>query len=178
MQGTHELLQNTENRHCLARFVFVDATACVICSVLGWQNRKTLYIPVDDRLEPEHKQQKGYDAWHKQAMTYNPAAFRLALWFASYQIKDTIDTLRWDGGTEYLVHHLFTILTAWGSMYPGECAKRKSSCIYTQDHMDRHGNQHTLFAFVHRLTRFFSFYPSGLQHKFLLFASSSLITPR
>lgn len=50
---------------------------------------------------------------------YHPESFRVGLFFFSYQLKNTIDTIVWDDGPEFIVHHLLSMMVAGGSLYPG-----------------------------------------------------------
>jgi TLC domain len=111
-QHWHVLLEQETNRQILARHFFVDCFSCTLCAYLGWQTRRESLYPVLRGTIPV----AGYE---QRLFTYSPAGFRLALVFFWYQVKNLVDTIVWDDGPEFIFHHVFSMITAWGSMTPG-----------------------------------------------------------
>ena len=114
MQHWHPLLHDERNRQVLARHVGVDALSCALCSLLGWLAAQQS-IPTFDLL----RRSTAKAACDERLFTYHPAAFRCSLMFFAYQVKNLYDSYVWNDGVEFLFHHLFSLLTAWGSLYPG-----------------------------------------------------------
>ena len=46
---------------------------------------------------------------------------RLMLLFFSYQVKNMYDTIIWNDGVVYIIHHICAGFAAWGGMFPGYC---------------------------------------------------------
>jgi len=110
-QHQHPILQNETNRLILARHVGVDTLSCTIVAILGvytldavdlWKRDKTLH----------------HAAYDQRLFTYHPAGYRIALFFFWYQIKNLYDTIIWKDGPEFIFHHVFSLITAWGALYP------------------------------------------------------------
>lgn len=110
-QHWHPLLEIETNRQILARHVFVDTLSCTICAWLGWSCRDFALYPVLSG--------KFASTYQQRLFTYNPAAFRIALVFFWYQVKNLFDTIVWNDGPEFIFHHVFSMITAWGAMTPG-----------------------------------------------------------
>lgn len=111
-QHLHPLLEVEVNRQILARHLFVDTFSCAVVATLGWFLR-------DYSLYPVLKRQVPLAGFEQRLFTYNPSAFRLSLFFFAYQIKNSIDTVIWNDGPEFIFHHVFSLITAWGAMTPG-----------------------------------------------------------
>lgn len=111
-QHWHPLLDDVTNRQILARHLFVDTFSCGVVATLGWFLRDYSLYPVLRNTVP-------LAAFDQRLFTYNPAAFRLSLFFFWYQIKNSIDTVLWNDGPEFIFHHVFSLITAWGAMTPG-----------------------------------------------------------
>lgn len=58
----------------------------------------------------------GYET---RLFSYHPAAFRIALVFFAYQIKNLADTIVWGDGPEYIFHHVLSMTASYMAMYPG-----------------------------------------------------------
>ena len=128
MQDSHPLLENETHRQILARHIGVDTLSCFVVAVLGWWSRGLLQGAVDDTLRRSfHKNYKSNKtsnpmplAAHDQRLyTYHAGAFRVCLFFFFYQIKNLADTLVWNDGPEFIFHHVFSLLTAYGAMTSG-----------------------------------------------------------
>ena len=57
--------------------------------------------------------------YKKRLWSYIPGAHQTLLIFVAYQVKNLYDTFIWDDGVEFIVHHVFSFIAGWGSMYPG-----------------------------------------------------------
>jgi TLC domain len=111
-QHWHVLLENATNRHILARHLFVDTLSCAICALCGWLSRKESFYPfVNGTISAADFEQRLY--------AFSPHGFRVSLFFFWYQVKNLIDTIVWNDGPEYVFHHVFSIFTALGAMFPG-----------------------------------------------------------
>lgn len=116
-QESHELFENEVNRQILARHLGVDTLSCLLCAATGWHARH-VFQPVVDALKG--KKNAMPEAGHEQRLyTYHPGAFRVALIFLGYQLKNLVDTIVWNDGPEFIFHHVFSIFTAYGSMSGG-----------------------------------------------------------
>jgi TLC domain len=49
---------------------------------------------------------------------YSEAA-RLSVFFLAFQLKNSYDTLVWNDGIVFVIHHALTLATVWGTLYPG-----------------------------------------------------------
>jgi hypothetical protein len=58
-------------------------------------------------------------AYEQRMYTYRPEGFRISLFFIVYSFKNTIDTIIWDDGIEFIIHHSLCLFTAWGALFPG-----------------------------------------------------------
>jgi hypothetical protein len=117
-QHVHPMLSESErNRNILARHIGVDAMACFAVAVVGMRNAHLLddikahTFGRSDSMKPED--------YKRRMFTYHPAAQQTLLLFLAYQIKNFYDSWVWNDGVVFLLHHLFSGLTAWGAMYPG-----------------------------------------------------------
>jgi hypothetical protein len=111
------LLEDPTNRGILARHVGVDALSCFVVAGLGWRAR---YIN-QDIVDATLRGKKGAMpvAFENRVFKYYPEAMRISLFFFAYQIKNTYDTIVWNDGPEFIAHHILTLLTAWGALFPG-----------------------------------------------------------
>jgi hypothetical protein len=119
----HELLAIETNRQIIARHVGVDALACVIVFWLGWKS-KHLHAELFQTRESATSNKKDASpslaaTYASRLFTYQPSGFRIALLFFVYQVKNLYDSYVWKDGYEYLFHHIFSLITAWGCMFPG-----------------------------------------------------------
>lgn len=116
-QDQHPLLEIEVNRLILARHIFVDTFSCVVMATLGWWNRHTGITAIYRALlgDPKSMTRAGCEA---RMFAFHPGSFRLGLFFTSYQLKNMIDTIVWNDGPEYIVHHLLSMIVSGGSIYP------------------------------------------------------------
>lgn len=118
MRSMHPLLENETNRSILARHVGVDAFSCFVVFVMGWKSRYLLngvlpapFGPANDRVTPS--------TFEGRIFGSHPTATALTLFFFSYQLKNTFDTIVWDDGALFIAHHILTLGTAWTPLiYP------------------------------------------------------------
>jgi hypothetical protein len=61
------------------------------------------------------------ETYEERIFAYHPASQRLTLFFFTYQVKNMYDTLYWNDGIEFVLHHILAGAAAWGGMYPGCC---------------------------------------------------------
>jgi hypothetical protein len=111
-QHYHVLLEDERNRQILARHIFVDTMSCTICAILGYMSRYESFYPIMKGTIP-------LAAYDQRLFTYMPNGFRLTLFFFWYQVKNLVDTILWNDGPEYIFHHVFSLITAYGAMNPG-----------------------------------------------------------
>jgi hypothetical protein len=130
MQDKHPILQDETHRHILARHIGVDALSCLIVALLGWGSRHVCAGPVQAATATLWRRNGGNNnsrhsdampaAGHEQRLyTYHPAGFRIAALFFFYQVKNMYDTVVWNDGPEFIFHHVFSLITAWGAMSTG-----------------------------------------------------------
>ena len=118
----HELLENETNRQILARHVGVDALACLVVFAMGWTSRHLhfgLFESIFSKANDLKRNSMPKAAYPARLFTYQPSGFRVALLFFVYQIKNLYDSFAWNDGPEYIFHHIFSLITAWGCMFPG-----------------------------------------------------------
>ncbi len=116
-RDAHELFENEVNRQILARHLGVDTLSCLLCAATGWQARE-VFEPLMAALRG-HKNAMPAAGHEQRLYTYHPGAFRVALIFLGYQLKNLVDTIAWNDGPEFIFHHVFSIFTAYGSMSSG-----------------------------------------------------------
>ncbi|GKY92951.1 hypothetical protein MPSEU_000264000 [Mayamaea pseudoterrestris] len=117
----HELMVIERNRQIIARHMGVDALACLVVFVCGWRS-KHLHADLFASKTQQGKKESGSSSlqatYASRLFTYQPSGFRIALLFFVYQIKNLYDSYVWSDGPEYLFHHVFSLVTAWGCMFP------------------------------------------------------------
>ena len=57
--------------------------------------------------------------FESRMFTYQPASFRLCLFFFCYQIKNMYDTIIWNDGPEFVAHHVMCMFVAYGTLVHG-----------------------------------------------------------
>jgi hypothetical protein len=129
LRGLPPCLAPDAHRRVVARHVGVDALACALCSLLGLA--ATLSLPRDKggpyslasalrlgRAEGGKPAAAGGGGMEHRLLAYHPAAVRTATVFLAYQVKNLYDSYVWGDGPEFLAHHVFSIVTAWGGTVP------------------------------------------------------------
>lgn len=110
----HPILEDETSRQILARHIGVDATSCFVVATLGWRARHV----AQDFIDAMFRKRKNAMplAYEGRMFTYHPEAQRVTLFFLSYQLKNTYDTIMWDDGIIFILHHVLTLFTIWGAM--------------------------------------------------------------
>lgn len=111
----HPVLENETSRHILARHIGVDTLSCFVVAFLGWKARYVVQPLVDATIGG--KKNAMPVAYEGRMFTYHPECQRLILFFVAYQIKNTYDTIVWNDGILFIVHHILTLLTSWGALH-------------------------------------------------------------
>ncbi|KAL3904612.1 MAG: hypothetical protein SGILL_009998, partial [Bacillariaceae sp.] len=113
----HPILENETNRQILARHVGVDAFSCFVVAFLGYQARHIVHDMVDAAFG--RKKNAMPVAYEQRMFMYRPEAARITLFFFAYQVKNTYDTIVWNDGLLFIMHHVLTLFTAWGALVQG-----------------------------------------------------------
>ena len=116
MKGLHPILEDETNRFILARHIGVDFLSCFIVAALGWNARHIAYDMVTATFGGKNAMAPA--GFEQRVFTYHPAAFRIALFFFAFQVKNLWDTIMWNDGPEYVFHHLASMIASWGALYP------------------------------------------------------------
>mmetsp|Transcript_21994 Transcript_21994/g.33595 ORF Transcript_21994/g.33595 Transcript_21994/m.33595 type:complete len:302 (-) Transcript_21994:117-1022(-) len=115
LKDMNPILEDETNRNILARHIGVDTTSCFICSYLGFKARHIMKDIYDSifHFKPVPK------AFENRMFKYYPETARISLFFMAYQIKNSYDTIVWNDGAIFVFHHILSLTTCWGSMFPG-----------------------------------------------------------
>ena len=111
----HPILEDETSRQILARHVGVDATSCFVVATLGWRARHVAQDFID-AIFGKRKNAMPL-AYEGRMFTYQPEAQRVTLFFLAYQLKNTYDTIVWDDGIIFIIHHVLTLFTIVSSLY-------------------------------------------------------------
>lgn len=114
IKDMHPILEDETSRQILARHVGVDATSCFVVATLGWRARHVAQDFID-AIFGKRKNAMPL-AYEGRMFTYQPEAQRVTLFFLAYQLKNTYDTIVWDDGIIFIIHHVLTLFTIWGAM--------------------------------------------------------------
>ena len=135
------ILEIEVNRHIIARHMAVDFFSLVVCATVAIANRhvcteiithffdttaingktttRTNNTKVKENSSSPLPMSK--ETYEERIFAYHPAAQRLTLFFFTYQVKNMYDTIYWNDGIEFVLHHILAGAAAWGGMYPGCC---------------------------------------------------------
>lgn len=113
IQDSHPILEEEVNRWILARHIGVDALSCFVVAFLGYTSRSVVQEMLPGRAGGATLTAGGYEA---RMFTYHPAAQRITVFFVAYQLKNTYDTIVWDDGIIFIIHHVLTLVTTWGAL--------------------------------------------------------------
>ena len=116
MKDWHPVLEDDTNRLILARHVGVDSMACFIVTYLGFKARHVMKELTDVVFGRTPAMTKAYE---NRMFKYQPEAARISLFFLSYQLKNMYDTIVWDDGALFIAHHVLTLGTIYGALWPG-----------------------------------------------------------
>jgi len=114
IKAYHPILEDDIGRKVLARHVGVDAVSCFVVAYLGWTGRHVVQDLIDATIGG--KKNAMPVAYEGRMFTYQPVAQRIALFFVAYQIKNTYDTIVWNDGIIFILHHVLTLFTTWGAL--------------------------------------------------------------
>jgi len=120
-QHLHPLLAIELNRHILARHIGVDVMGCLSVAFIGLRNRDVIRDMIPGGItfkRSDSMPEAGYEA---RLFTYHPSGQHVLLFFFAYQTKNMFDSIVWNDGIIFILHHLLSGAAAWGGMYPG-CA--------------------------------------------------------
>ena len=117
------MLEDETNRNILARHVGIDAFSCFGVVYLGWYCCDVAWSMLAATWWPS-KRGTGESsvnhavpvAYENRIYAYDPAAHRLILFFFSYQLKNTYDTIVWNDGIEFIIHHALCLLIAYPAL--------------------------------------------------------------
>jgi hypothetical protein len=144
------ILEVERHRHILARHIAVDFFALVVCAYVAISNRHVCMEMISHGMSfvyngdrDDDRERRGGDAttttttttggttggkklmcesrFEERIFNYHPGSQRLVLFFFVYQVKNMHDTLYWNDGIEFVLHHILAGMAAWGGMYPGCC---------------------------------------------------------
>jgi hypothetical protein len=112
------LLENETNRFILARHVGTDFLCCATVAVLGAACFTSVCPDFLDAAAGKAgaMPKAGFE---QRMFTYQPAAFRMSLFFFAYQMKNMYDTIVWHDGIEFVMHHLLCFCVAYGVLKHG-----------------------------------------------------------
>jgi hypothetical protein len=113
----HPILENETNRQILARHIGIDTVCCMVVAYLGMKNTHVCQDIISHVLHGKNSMPLA--GFEKRLFTYFPASQQIALVFFAYQVKNMYDTIVWNDGIEFVLHHIFAGAAAYGAMYPG-----------------------------------------------------------
>ena len=115
------ILQSKINRNILARHIACDFSSLAYCAYLAISQRHICYELL--LASPLYKRSESmrHDEYEKRVYRYYPGCQRLMVIFFVYQVKNMYDSIYWNDGPEFVAHHIFAGMAAWGGMYPGCC---------------------------------------------------------
>jgi len=104
-QHMQPLLEKETNRLILARHIGTDWFCCVIVALLGISNFTTICPGFLDAARGKQgaMPRGGYES---RMFTYQPASFRICMFFFCYQVKNMYDTILWQDGLIFVAHHV------------------------------------------------------------------------
>jgi len=114
IQDYHPILQDETSRNILARHIGVDSFSCFVVAYLGWKARHVVQDLIDATIG--RRKNAMPVAYEGRMFTYQPEAQRIALFFVAYQLKNTYDTIVWNDGLVFILHHVLTLFTTWGAL--------------------------------------------------------------
>lgn len=116
------ILHVERNRHILARHLAVDFGSLAICCYIALKNRHAVCGELITYMKARGKSDSMSDEGsERRVFQYHPSSQQLLCWFFAYQAKNMYDTIYWNDGIEFVIHHIFAGAAAWGGMFPGCC---------------------------------------------------------
>ena len=119
LSGLSPILLDQSNRHILSRHFSVDFTCCAIVSVIGFIHRAELKVFTDKFFG--HRKTVPKADMKKRLFGHSNAGHQIALFYLSFQFKNMYDTIVWNDGPEFIMHHLLSGLVAYFALHPGFC---------------------------------------------------------
>lgn len=110
----HPILEDETGRNILARHIGVDASSAYLVSYFGWRARHVAQDFIDATFG--RKPNAMPLAYEGRMFTYQPESQRICVFFVAYQIKNTIDTIIWNDGWLFIIHHILALLTTVGGL--------------------------------------------------------------
>lgn len=128
LQPIHQIFESDRNRAVLARHIGVDAFASLVVSYLGYANRHLLKHVLD--LDNFHKKgvvrtiRESLNSFDSSSSSKRIFGFAheghlVLIYFLAYQIKNLHDTIKWNDGILFVLHHILAGIAAYIGMYPG-----------------------------------------------------------
>ena len=108
-------MQDETSRNILARHIGVDSFSCFVVAYLGWKARHVVQDLIDATIG--RRKNAMPVAYEGRMFTYQPEAQRIALFFVAYQLKNTYDTIVWNDGLIFILHHVLTLFTTVSSLF-------------------------------------------------------------
>lgn len=106
-QDFDPILDNETNRNILARHVGVDAFSAMVVAYLGYRGRH-VYQNLLDAITGKNPKAMPV-AYEERMFTYHPEGQRVLLFFTAYQIKNLADTIVWNDGILFIIHHVLAL---------------------------------------------------------------------
>jgi hypothetical protein len=117
LKDVHYLLEDEMNVKKVARHLGVDLVGLFSVAYIGTTNRHICQDLLEGCWSTKNKLHvSGYET---RLFTYHPVSQQLLLVFLAYQIKNLYDSWVFDDGIEFILHHVFSGVVAWGGMFPG-----------------------------------------------------------
>ncbi len=117
------LNESPHNVGILARHLSVDFLSLLVCAHVAISNRHVCGEIIHHFLISVGKMKSSEpnastiimheSEYEERIFKYHPGAQRLITFFLVYQVKNLYDTLYWNDGIEFVLHHLFAGAAAW-----------------------------------------------------------------
>lgn len=99
----------------------VDVVGCASVAIVALRNRHVVRDMIPRGITFKRADSMPEGGYESRLFTYHPAAQQVLLFFFAYQTKNMFDSIVWNDGPIFIIHHLLSGAAAWGGMYPG-CA--------------------------------------------------------
>lgn len=111
----HPILEDEKNRHILARHLGVDVLGCFCVAFFGLRARHVYKDYFDTVIWGKNAMPKPFET---RLFTYHAESSRILTLFLGYQAKNTIDSILWQDGIVFYIHHILAVGAAWGGLFP------------------------------------------------------------
>lgn len=101
------------NRHIISRHIAVDFIACFTVGYIGFSQRHICRDLINQGMSRGMSNSMHEDGFEDRIFQYHPGSQRLLMMFFAYQTKNMYDTIYWNDGPEFIVHHLLAGVAAW-----------------------------------------------------------------